>query len=322
LLANREQLNAVINFTANDVMLNAMPLFHSFGLLAGMILPLKTGIKCFLYPSPLHYNVIPELAYDIRATILFGTNTFLAGYARKAHPYDFNEVRLVIAGAERLQQETRQLWFERFGIRVLEGYGATETSPVIAINTPIYYREDSVGRLLPCISHYLQPVEGIETGGRLVVKGANIMKGYLMPDNPGVLVPPATDRGDGWYDTGDIVTIDALDFVTILGRARRFAKIAGEMVSLTQVETLAKACWPDEMHAAVSIPDAKKGEQLVLATTQSGAERGELLRYAQANGISDLTVPRIIHPIAAIPLLGTGKTDYNQLSQAVLKQYA
>ena len=315
LLANREQLNAVINFTANDIMLNAMPLFHSFGLLAGMILPLKTGIKCFLYPSPLHYSVIPELAYDIRASILFGTNTFLAGYARKAHPYDFNEVRLVIAGAERLQQETRQLWFERFGLRILEGYGATETSPVVSINTPIYCREGSVGRLLPGISHYIEPVEGIETGGKLVVKGANIMKGYLLPDKPGVLVPPATDHGAGWYDTGDIVSVDALDFVTILGRAKRFAKIAGEMVSLTQVEMLAKECWPDEQHAAVSIPDPKKGEQLALATTHPAAERGELLRHAQASGISELLVPRIFHVVEAIPLLGTGKTDYNQLSQ-------
>lgn len=313
LLANRGQLNAVISFTSDDVMLNAMPLFHSFGLLAGLVLPLVTGIKCFLYPSPLHYNIIPELSYDIRATIVFGTNTFLAGYARKAHPYDFNEARLVIAGAERLQEEVRQLWFDQFGLRILEGYGATETSPVIAINTPIYCKAGTVGRILPGMEYYLIPVEGIRSGGRFVVKGPNVMQGYLMPDEPGVLKPPETDRGKGWYDTGDIVSVDDMDFVTIQGRAKRFAKIAGEMVSLTQVETLAKTCWPDDIHAVVSIPDEKKGEKLVLLTTAREAQRSDLLRVAQEGGANDLMVPRLIYPVNSIPLLGTGKTDYKQI---------
>lgn len=321
LLVNCGQLKAVITFTSHDVMLSAMPLFHSFGLLAGMILPLTSGIKCFLYPSPLHYSVIPELSYDIRATILFGTNTFLAGYARKAHSYDFDSVRLVIAGAERLQDDTRQTWFDKFGIRILEGYGATETSPVIAINTPFHYRVGTAGRLLPNIEYYLQPVEGIVSGGRLVVKGPNIMCGYIMPDDPGVLKPPKTDRGEGWYDTGDIVTLDELSFVTIQGRAKRFAKIAGEMVSLAQVEQLAKTCWPDEMHAAVSIADAKKGEQLVLLTTTSEPQRRELLHVAHEMGISDLLVPRLTHQVDTIPLLGTGKTDYRRIVEMVSEIY-
>jgi len=321
LLSNRQQLSAVINFTSRDVMLNAMPLFHSFGLLAGMVLPLTTGICCFLYPSPLHYNVIPELSYDIRATIIFGTNTFLAGYARKAHAYDFDSVRLAIAGAERLQDETRNVWFDKFGIRILEGYGATETSPVVAINTPIYYQAGTVGRLLPGISYYLKAVDGIEEGGRLVVKGPNIMRGYLMPDDPGVLKPPKTDRGEGWYDTGDIVTVDELSFITIRGRAKRFAKIAGEMVSLTQAEMLAKSCWPEDTHAAVSIPDERKGEQLVLLTTTNEAQRGALLHAAQESGISDLTVPRHIHYVESIPILGTGKTDYQRITEIALTEY-
>jgi acyl-[acyl-carrier-protein]-phospholipid O-acyltransferase/long-chain-fatty-acid--[acyl-carrier-protein] ligase len=315
LLANRRQLHAIINFTSDDVMLNAMPLFHSFGLLAGMVLPLTSGIRLFLYPSPLHYNVIPELAYDVRATILFGTNTFLDGYARKAHPYDFNDARLVIAGAERLQDETRQLWFEKFGLRILEGYGATETSPVVSINTPIYYQTGSVGRLLPGIEYHLHPVEGIEEGGRLMVKGPNIMKGYYMPDAPELLQPPETELGKGWYDTGDIVTVDELQFITIQGRAKRFAKIAGEMISLTVVEQIAKSCWPESEHAAISRPDPKKGEKLVLFTTQPEPNRKQLLNSAKAQGLSELSVPREIVFIDAIPLLGTGKTDYSSLNK-------
>ena len=315
-LSNREQLNAVINFTSDDVMLNAMPLFHSFGLMAGVILPLTTGIRLFLYPSPLHYNVIPELSYDIRASILFGTNTFLAGYARRAHPYDFNDARLVIAGAEKLQDDTRQLWFEKFGLRILEGYGATETSPVISINTPIYYETGSVGRLLPGIEYYLTPVDGIKEGGRLMVRGPNIMMGYYMPNAPGVLQPPATERGEGWYDTGDIVTVDASRFVTIQGRAKRFAKIAGEMVSLVLAEQLAADCWPDSLHAAISRPDAKKGEIIVLFTTQKMPDRKQLLACAKKRGCSELAVARDIIQLEEIPLLGTGKTDYHSLAGA------
>jgi acyl-[acyl-carrier-protein]-phospholipid O-acyltransferase/long-chain-fatty-acid--[acyl-carrier-protein] ligase len=321
LLANREQIAAVINFTPHDVMLSSLPLFHSFGLTAGVILPLLSGIKFFLYPSPLHYHIIPEIAYDIRATVLFGTNTFLAGYARKAHPYDFSSVRYAVAGAEKLQEETRRVWQEKFGIRILEGYGATETSPVLSLNTPTHFKQGTVGRLLPGIEHYLQTVEGISEGGRLVVKGPNIMRGYLLPDQPGVIQPAKTDQGEGWYDTGDIVTVDEQGFVTIAGRAKRFAKIAGEMVSLTLVEQLAGACWPEHEHIVVCIPDAKKGEQLVLLTTHENATRQELQKTVKQMGNSELTVPRLFIYQERLPLLGTGKVDYNQATTIAQNLY-
>ncbi len=323
LLANRCQLDAVITFTEDDVILNAMPLFHSFGFMAGMILPLISGVKLFLYPSPLHYNVIPELAYDIRSTILFGTNTFLAGYAQKAQAYDFHKVRLLLAGAEKLQEETQRIWYEKFGLRILEGYGATETSPVISVNTPLYYKVGTTGRLLPGIEYHLEPVAGIEEGGRLHVKGLNVMRGYLMPDEPGILQPPSTLRGDGWYDTGDIVSIDDMSFVTIKGRAKRFAKIAGEMVSFAQVESLARHCWPDEDHAVVAIPDAGRGEQLVLFSTGDITERSrrELLEMAHQMGQSQSLVPRNITHVDSIPLLAAGKTDYPGLLDIASKRY-
>ena len=319
-LANREQVAARIDFSSQDVILNALPLFHSFGLTAGTLLPLLSGMRTFFYPSPLHYRIVPELAYDLNATIMFGTNTFLAGYARFAHPYDFYSVRYVFAGAEKLKDETRRIYTDKFGVQVFEGYGATETSPVLATNTPIDARAGTVGRFLPGIEHALDPVPGVE-GGRLSVRGPNVMLGYLKHDQPGVIQPPSTERGPGWYDTGDIVTIDAEGFITIQGRAKRFAKIGGEMVSLTAVEELATRAWPESQHACVSLPDFQKGEQLILVTTRADAARGELSARAKADGMSELNVPKRIVPVAALPLLGSGKTDYpavHALVEAVL----
>lgn len=308
-LANREQVAARLDFNAQDVVLNALPLFHSFGLTAGTLLPLLSGIKTFFYPSPLHYRIVPEIAYDVNATIMFGTNTFLAGYARFAHPYDFYSVRYVFAGAEKLKDETRRVWTDKFGVQVFEAYGATETSPALATNTPMDSRAGTVGRLLPGVQYALDPVPGVE-GGRLSVRGPNVMLGYLRIEKPGVIEPPATDRGTGWYDTGDIVSIDADGFVTIQGRAKRFAKIGGEMVSLTAAEELASRTWPEFQHACVSVPDVQKGEQLVLVTTKPDATRQELAARARADGTGELGVPKRLLPVPAIPLLGSGKFDY------------
>ena len=270
-LANHQQVKSRIDFNATDIVLNFLPMFHSFGFTIGTMLPIMNGMTTFLYPSPLHYAIIPEMAYEVGATIMFGTNTFLASYAKKAHPYDFYTLRYVVAGAEKLQESTRQIWLDKFGIRVLEGYGATETSPVTSVNTAMDYKAGTVGRIMPDMLYKLEPVPGIEHGGKLHVAGPNIMKGYLLPDNPGVLVSPCSLYGEGWYDTGDIVDIDDEGFIKIQGRSKRFAKISGEMVSLTAVEQFASTAWPEAHHAAVSLPEARKGEQVILLTTQQGA---------------------------------------------------
>jgi acyl-[acyl-carrier-protein]-phospholipid O-acyltransferase/long-chain-fatty-acid--[acyl-carrier-protein] ligase len=317
LLANIQQLVSRIDFNAQDVALNTLPLFHSFGLTAGMLLPVTSGVRVFFYPSPLHYRVVPEVAYDINATLLFGTNTFLAGYARFADPYDFYSLRYVFAGAEKLQEEVRRTWQDKFGVRIFEGYGATETSPVIAGNTPLANRSGTVGRLMPGMEYRLVRVPGLEEGQRLQVRGPNVMMGYLLHDKPGVLVPPSTELGEGWYDTGDIVTVDEDGFIRICGRAKRFAKVAGEMVSLTSVEVLASKAWPDALHAAIAIPDERKGEQVILLTTASEADRSVLLSQAQAEGVAEICVPRRIMPVANMPVLGTGKIDYVAAGQLV-----
>lgn len=306
LLANCRQLAARIDFNPTDSVFNALPVFHSFGLTGGMLLPLFSGVKTFMYPSPLHYRIVPVLAYDTNATILFGTDTFLAGYARMAHPYDFYALRYVFAGAERVRDETRRQWMEKFGLRILEGYGATECAPVIAVNSPMHFRAGTVGRLLPGLDHRLEPVPGVEEGGRLLVAGPNVMLGYLKFDNPGALEPPP----DGWYDTGDIVDIDEDGYVRILGRAKRFAKVAGEMVSLGAVENLVSALWPEEMHAVVALPDARKGEQLVLLTERQEVSREAISAHARSEGASELMVPRQIFTIEKLPLLGSGKVDH------------
>ncbi|MEC7575783.1 MAG: AMP-binding protein, partial [Pseudomonadota bacterium] len=272
-------------------------------------------VKTFLYPSPLHYRIVPELVYATNATIMFGTDTFLNGYARMAHPYDFYRMRYIFAGAEKVKDETRQIYMNKYGVRILEGYGATETAPALALNAPMHLKAGSVGRLLAGIEYRLEDVPGVDVGGRLFVKGPNIMLGYYRADNPGVLEPPA----EGWYDTGDIVDVDDQGYVTILGRAKRFAKIAGEMVSLTSVEAMVQKVYPDAHHAVVAVPDAKKGEQLIFVTTQKDADKKALSAYANANGISELSVPKTIMTLDNIPVLGSGKTDYTTLQDMVQK---
>ena len=322
LLANREQLAARLDLNAQDTILNALPMFHAFGLTAGTLLPLLYGMRTFLYPSPLHYRIIPEIAYDLNATILFGTNTFLAGYAKHAHPYDFYSVRYVFAGAEKLQDDTRRLWVDKFGLRVLEGYGATETSPILAANTPMFYREGSVGRFMPGIDWQLEEVPGVREGGRLHVAGPNVMLGYLRPDNPGHLESPSSRFGQGWYDTGDIVQIDGDGYVTIRGRVKRFAKIGGEMVSLTAIEEIAAKLWPGHLHAALALSDERKGERILLVTQNQAAQRSEFTQAAQEQGYSELYSPRDILHAKELPLLGSGKVDYPALAQRVNRSVA
>ncbi len=315
IMANIHQILAVIDFSARDKVFNALPMFHSFGLTAGTLLPVLTGAGLFLYPSPLHYRVIPELIYDRNCTVLFGTSTFIGQYSRFAHPYDFRTLRYVVAGAEKLAQPVKEAWQEKFGLRIFEGYGATETAPVLAVNTPMAYRSGSVGNMLPGIEAAIETIPGIDRGGLLHVRGANLMSGYLREERPGQLEPPESSLGKGWYNTGDVVEKDEEGFLYVVGRVKRFAKIAGEMIGLETVEKIIAQAAPQFSHAVTTRQDVSKGESLILFTTDPQLNRDFLIKTFKAAGLQELAVPRRIVNTEALPLLGTGKTDYPALQK-------
>ncbi len=307
LIANCRQISTHIPLDPAWVMFNPLPTFHCFGLTGGALLPILSGLKSFQYPSPLHAKQITSLLPDVKVSVLFATDTFLNQWARVADPEDFASVKFVVAGAERVRDETHALFAAKFGgVKILEGYGATEAAPVVAVNHPDRNRHGSVGQLMPGMETRVEPVEGITRGGRLFLRGPNVMAGYVSADDPRKVEP----LEGGWHDTGDIVEIDAEDYITILGRVKRFAKIGGERVSLSAVEGLASAVWPDHRHAVVSIPDTRKGERLVLVTDRPNADGADLVAWARENGVPELAVPKKIVKVSELPVLGTGKTDY------------
>jgi acyl-[acyl-carrier-protein]-phospholipid O-acyltransferase / long-chain-fatty-acid--[acyl-carrier-protein] ligase len=311
IIANGFQTGVRLGFSSRDSAFACLPMFHSFGLTLGFFMPLFFGTRAFLYPSPIRYHDIPELVYDTQSTLLLGTDTFLANYEKNASPHDFYFLRFVIGGAEKIKPETRRVWAEKFGVRLFEGYGTTEASPVIGVNSPMYYKAGSIGRALSCLDVKLHPVEGIKDGAELVVRGINVMMGYVKDDKPGVIQPPK----DGWYNTGDIVSIDGDGFITILGRTKRFAKVAGEMVSLGAIEAVVCMIWPGARHVAVSVPHERKGEMVVLLTESDDADLGVLVEKFRTYGLTELSLPRKLIRVSQIPLLGSGKTDYVRARQ-------
>ncbi len=318
-LANIEQVRAHIDlYPKTDVLFNPLPTFHCFGLTVGALMPLLVGIKAVCHPSPLHVKEITKRVRRTKATILLATDTFISQYARASDDGDLSSLRLAVCGAERVRDETRALLRRRCNLEILEGYGVTEAAPVVAANQPGANKLGTVGKLMAGMEHRLEPVEGIPNAGRLFVRGPNVMKGYLKPDQPGVLLP----LPDGWHDTGDVVAVDDEGFIAIRGRVKRFAKIGGEMVSLAVVENCASALWPDNMHAAVSLPDGRKGEQIVLLTDAKQANRAEIVVWAHNHGVAELSLPRRVVHVDQVPVLGTGKTDYNTVTKLAIERLA
>ena len=319
LLANVRQMLAICDLQDGDRLFNALPLFHSFGLTAGLLLPLVRGFATFLYPSPLHYRIVPMMAYLQNSTVLLATNTFLNLYARRAQAYDFRSVRYLFAGAEKVQEATATAWAQRFGMRILEGYGATECSPAICLNTPLQPRHGTTGRLLPGMAARLVPVDGVPAGGRLFVRGPNVMKGYLNAE-----ANAAFQALNGWYDTGDIATIDEDGFLQIQGRLKRFAKVSGEMVSLTAVEEAFAGAFPQYgprcLVAVIAQPDEDKGERLVAVTSEPRLQLAGLRAAIAARGLPNLWAPREVRVVRDIPKLGTGKVDHRELQHLLREQ--
>ncbi|MBP1967386.1 AMP-binding protein [Paenibacillus aceris] len=316
IFANIQQAKAVIAFNASDILLGAMPMFHSFGLTAGTVLPVLSGMKMVMYPNPLHYKVIPEIVYDRNITILFGTSTFLSAYARTAHAYDFAcSLKYVVAGAEKLKEEVRQTWIDKFGIRILEGYGTTETAPVISLNTPMNVKKGTVGRVLPGMQVRIEKVDGIELGGNLLVKGPNVMKGYLIHGQGFVPVPE-------WYSCGDIVQMDEEGYLSIQGRMQSFAKIGGEKVSLPMVEELVASCMPPQtMCAAITVPDARKGERIVIYHNSASEQLQSLRESMKQKDVPAIYMPSELRYVEKLPLLGSGKVDYVTIKRSAQEDH-
>jgi acyl-[acyl-carrier-protein]-phospholipid O-acyltransferase/long-chain-fatty-acid--[acyl-carrier-protein] ligase len=306
ILANIEQIEEHVRLEKTDIFFNPLPTFHCYGLTAGTIWPLLGGYPVVLHPSPLQTKTIAKRIAQTRSTVLFATDTFLQQYMRASSDGGLSSLRIAVCGAERVREETRRTAEERFAFEVLEGYGVTECAPVLATNQPGDIRAGTIGKMLPGIESRLEQVEGLEEGGRLFVRGPNVMKGYISPDHPGKIIEPE----GGWHDTGDVVSVDEEGYYVIRGRLKRFAKIGGEMVSLTVVENCAAALWPDHMHAAAILPDPKRGEQIVLLTDHPNAKRADLMRWAQTHDVPEISVPKKIISVEAVPILGTGKLDY------------
>ncbi len=313
LLSNVEQVRAHLALYETDILFNPLPTFHCFGLTVGSLMPLLLGIKVVCHPTPLQPHEIVKRIRATGATILLSTDTFISQYARAGDQGDLNSLRLAVCGAERLRDETRALLRKKYSIDLLEGYGVTEASPVIAANQPQDNRPGTVGKLMAGMQSRLEAVEGIPNAGRLFVKGPNVMLGYIRPEQPGVIQPPE----GGWHDTGDVVSIDDEGFIAIKGRLKRFAKIGGETVSLAVVESIASALWPEYSHAAIAVPDGRKGETIILVTTNKDANRHDLVGWAHNHGVAELAIPRRIVTVDEVPVLGTGKTDYVQLEKTV-----
>jgi acyl-[acyl-carrier-protein]-phospholipid O-acyltransferase/long-chain-fatty-acid--[acyl-carrier-protein] ligase len=311
IVANVEQCYAHVKFEPDWVFFNPLPMFHCFGLTGGTLLPLLTGHKAFLYPSPLHLKEIVSLVHEAGANVMLATDTFAMQYARTSKNDELKSLKLMVLGAEKVREETRDVYERRIGVELLEGYGATEASPVVAVNQPGRNRPGTVGRMLPAMEWRLERVPGIEEGAKLLIKGPNVMLGYLDPSGSGSIeAPPA-----GWHDTGDVVNVDAEGYVSIIGRVKRFAKIGGETVSLNAVEWYAQQVWPQNNHAAISLPCPRKGERIVLFSDKQDAEPGPLIEWAHAQGAPEIAVPKKVVPLREIPVLGTGKTDYVALQR-------
>jgi len=318
IVANVEQAHAHVPFDPNWSFFCPLPMFHCFGLTGGAMLPILTGHKCFLFPSPLQVKEIPKLVRDTGANVLFATDTFAQQYARNSADGDLSSIELMVCGAERVKEETRELYKRRFDVEIIEGYGATEASPVIAVNTPATNKHGTVGQFMPGMEWRLEAVPGIEGGKKLFVRGPNVMRGYLDPTKAfGIDLLP-----QGWHDTGDVVDVDEDGFIRILGRVKRFAKVGGEMVSLNAVESYAQHVWPDNIHAAIALPDSRKGERIILFTDKADAKTEDLQAWCKANGASDLAVPKRIVVIDEIPVLGSGKTDYVVLQRMAAERFA
>ncbi len=310
LYENRKQILNVLNIQKGEKFFTCLPFFHSFGLGVGVLLPILNNFKVFLYPTPLHYKNIPGLIESTGSSVFFSTDTFLKKYSKYAVKENFKNIKYLIAGAEKLDEETYMYYKNNFDTKILEGYGVTESSPAVSVNTFEDFKLGSVGKIFSEIEYKIEKIDGYSKGGLLFLKGKNIMLGYQVEKDTN-----KKDFHNGWYNTGDVAFVDNEGYLFILGRLKRFAKIAGEMISLAQVENFPKKLWPENYSAVCNVKDVNKGETLILLTDNKKADLIKLMKLMKEEGQSSLYFPKKIKIIDEFPILGSGKIDFKKLQE-------
>lgn len=313
---NIGSFSRVMKMYDTDVMLANLPYFHVFGLTVNLWTPLYFGMTIVAFANPLDYKMICTIMREENPTVMVGTPSFLWGYLRKSDPGDFSTIRLIVSGADKCPDVLRKEFLDKHGITLYEGYGATETSPVISVNTPEHNRPGSVGKVLPDVKVH---IENYETGeqckpeevGRILVKGDLVMKGYL--DD---FEETSMRIRHGWYDTGDMGYLDKDGFLWHSGRLKRFIKIGGEMVSMVKVEDVLQKLLPSNVSCSVvEVPDALKGAKIVAAVTQKVDEKKILKQMAEH--LPNIALPKQFVVIEELPKMGSGKIDFRSVTEIV-----
>ena len=314
--ANLTAIGQVLDFGPEDILLANLPFFHVFGLTVNLWLPLERGMTMVTYPNPLEFRSVCSAVREEKVTVMVGSPAFLTGYVQKSEPGDFAAVRLVITGADKCPESLRRAWWDKHGVILLEGYGTTETSPVISVNTPSHNRSGSVGNALPNVQvrleHYDTGEEcGVNQIGKVLVKGPSVMKGYF--DD---FEATSLHIRHGWYDTGDMGYMDEDGYLWHVGRLRRFLKIAGEMVSLVKVEDVLERMLPADCECCVvEVPDALRGARIVAAVTAQVDERTILAQMAES--LPRIAIPKQFVVLPDLPKMSSGKLDFRRITELV-----
>ncbi len=316
ILCNIKDAIKTFTITQNDSMLSALPLFHVFGYTVNCWLPLLTGMMMATYPNPLDYRTVCSIIRDYRLSLVVGTPIFFQGYLKVSQPGDFDSIRIAVAGADKLPDALRQEYLSSHNLELLEGYGATETSPVISTNYPGQNKHGSVGKPLPSVQVRITVPETDKIAlpgqtGKILVKGDLVMKGYF--DD---LEETSYRIHNGWYDTGDMGMIDEDGFLWHKGRLRRFVKIGGEMISLVQVENCLEKQLPEHVFCCVvEVPDSLKGARIVAAVTEP-VNTKEILKK-MARELPNIALPKEFFVIDELPKMGSGKIDFRTITELV-----
>jgi len=315
ILHNVRSIPSFIGISTEDMMLSNLPLFHVFGITVVFWLPIYLGASLVAYPNPLDYSIISALARKYKPTVMAGTPAFYYGYLKKSKPGDFSSLRIAVAGADKLPQHIYDGFLKKHNVKIYEGYGTTETSPVISVNTPQHHKIGSVGKLLPGVQIKIIHSETEEELGRgkegkILIKGDLVMEGYL-----GDLEETSLHIRKGWYDTGDMGVFDEDGFLWHRGRLKRFVKIGGEMVSLVKVESVLEKYLPeDTVCCVVDVPNPTKGADIVAAIATSDIDKKKIIKQL-AKELPSIAVPKEIYYIEDIPMMGSGKVNFREVEK-------